>query len=54
MAAGLARDPQGLAALRGQVRGMFLASPVCDAAAYGARFGAALRGMWRERCRSGA
>jgi len=45
----LAGDPAKLNAMRPRLRERLLGSPVCDARAFGERFWAALRGMWRER-----
>jgi predicted O-linked N-acetylglucosamine transferase (SPINDLY family) len=51
LAASLASNPERLAGLRGSAtRQKLLNSAVCDQAAYAARFGAALRSIWRERC----
>jgi predicted O-linked N-acetylglucosamine transferase (SPINDLY family) len=46
IAASLAKDAPRLHALRDGLRPRLLASPVCDAGAFTARFSAALRGMW--------
>jgi predicted O-linked N-acetylglucosamine transferase (SPINDLY family) len=45
----LAQDPARLASLRRELRPALLASPLCDAPAYGRRFAAALRGLWKNR-----
>jgi predicted O-linked N-acetylglucosamine transferase (SPINDLY family) len=50
LAARLAADPVGLEHLHKRVREAFLGSPLCDAPAFAARFGAAVREMWRLRC----
>ncbi|MCB9960181.1 MAG: sulfotransferase [Rhodospirillaceae bacterium] len=47
LAVGLVRDTDRLAALRGGLRERFFASPVCDAARFGADFAAALTRMWQ-------
>ena len=49
-AAALAADPRQLAVLRGALRDEFRRSPLFDHAGQGARFGDALRAMWRARC----
>jgi predicted O-linked N-acetylglucosamine transferase (SPINDLY family) len=46
----LARDPARLAALSTSLRERFLTSPVCDGPGHAARFGAALRQVWRDHC----
>jgi predicted O-linked N-acetylglucosamine transferase (SPINDLY family) len=45
-----AADLQALAALRASLRGLLLASPVCDAARFAGNLEDAFRGMWREWC----
>jgi len=50
IAAALAADPARLASYRSTLRGRLSASPLCDGPGFAARFGDALRGMWRERC----
>lgn len=50
IARGLAADRGRLAGLRASLRGRMLGSPLCDVPAFCARFGGALRGLWRERC----
>lgn len=52
VAAGLARDRARLAELRREMRGRMAASPLCDGKSFAARFEGALRGIWREFCRS--
>lgn len=46
----LASDPALLATLRSTLRARVLESPLCDARAYAARFGRALRTIWEEYC----
>ena len=53
LAARLASQRQTLAEFRRTMRGRLLASPLCDAPAFAARFGEAMRGIWREFCRAG-
>lgn len=53
-AAALARDAEGLAALRGRLREQVLASPLFDAPRFAAHLEQALRGMWLDRCASAA
>ncbi|MFN0134451.1 MAG: tetratricopeptide repeat protein [Phycisphaerales bacterium] len=50
IAAGVARDEARRVALRASLRGRLLASPLCDGPGYAARFSAAIREMWRQRC----
>jgi protein O-GlcNAc transferase len=50
IASRLARDPERLARLRGELRVRVLESPLCDARAFAARWDGALRGMWRTFC----
>lgn len=50
VAASLAGDAARRARLRLNLRGMLLASPLCDAEAFTARLSAALRGMWQQAC----
>jgi protein O-GlcNAc transferase len=50
IAAGLATNRARRAAIRSGLRERFLASPVCDAAAFAHRLGTALRTMWRHYC----
>jgi protein O-GlcNAc transferase len=45
-AGALAADAPRRRALRGELRGRFLGTPVCDGPGYAARFGAALLGAW--------
>ncbi|MBX3359651.1 MAG: tetratricopeptide repeat protein [Phycisphaeraceae bacterium] len=52
-AAGLAGDRDRLAALRGGLRETMRGSVLCDGAGFAARFGAVMRGLWRERCAAG-
>lgn len=52
IAAALAADRTRLASLRQSLRDTFAASPLCDAPAYAARMGDALRGMWRTHVAS--
>jgi predicted O-linked N-acetylglucosamine transferase (SPINDLY family) len=49
-AASLAQDRPRLAGLRQSLRGRLLASPLCDERGHAARFGAALRSLWRTAC----
>jgi predicted O-linked N-acetylglucosamine transferase (SPINDLY family) len=51
-AAGLAREPARLAALRSALRPRLLGSPLCDAPAYARKVEAAFRQMWRTFCTS--
>jgi predicted O-linked N-acetylglucosamine transferase (SPINDLY family) len=51
IAAGLAADAARRAELRASLRAMLLGSPLCDAPGFARKFGEALRGVWRERCR---
>ncbi len=50
LAAAVASDRAALATLRASLRGRLLRSALCDRAGFAARFGAALRGLWRDRC----
>ncbi len=50
VARALAADAPRLRGYRAGLRDRLLASALCDAPAFGARFGAALRMMWREYC----
>ncbi len=50
IAARLATDGARIAGFRATLRGRVAASPLADSAGYAARFHAALRGVWRERC----
>ena len=45
-----AADLPGLTALRANLRGELLASPVCDAVRFAGNLEGAFRGMWREWC----
>lgn len=49
----LAADRARLAGLRSTLRPRLLASPLCDGTAYAARFGAAIRDMWRAYAATG-
>lgn len=49
-AVALAADRERLRELRRSLRERVLASALCDAPAFGVRFGDALRAAWRERC----
>ncbi|MBL9031407.1 MAG: tetratricopeptide repeat protein [Phycisphaerae bacterium] len=50
LASGLARDGERLRQLRGSLRPTLMASPICDGAAYAARFARAIRDLWRRWC----
>jgi predicted O-linked N-acetylglucosamine transferase (SPINDLY family) len=50
LAAGLARDRGRLAGRRASLRRSVQGSALCDAGAFGGRFAAALRRLWRVRC----
>lgn len=50
IASELAADRGRLARLRAGLRERLLAGPLCDGPAFCARFGGALRRLWRERC----
>lgn len=54
IAAGLAADQPRLEKLRAGLRGRLLGSSLCDGAGFALRFGATMRGLWRERCGTGA
>lgn len=49
-AVALATDGPRLARLKQDLRSRLLASPLCDATAFAARFASALREMWRHEC----
>ncbi|MBX3358709.1 MAG: tetratricopeptide repeat protein [Phycisphaeraceae bacterium] len=49
-AAALAADRTRLAGLRASLRSRVAASPLCDEPGFAARFGEAIRSMWREAC----
>lgn len=49
-AAALASDLPALATLRGNLRRLLLASPICDAPGFARNFEVALRGMWQHWC----
>ena len=51
-AAGFAKDPGGLAALRRQIRGRVEGSDLLNAPKFGRRLGETIRGAWREWCAS--
>jgi len=51
-AAGFAGNTAHMAALRGELRQVLLASPLCDAPRFARHLEAALRGIWREWCRN--
>ena len=50
IAADLAGDADRMSAIRAGLRTRMAASPVCDGRRFAARFGGALRGMWKEYC----
>lgn len=50
LAHALAKDVARLSGLRATLRGRLLASPLCDAPAFAARFGQALRTIWKDAC----
>jgi predicted O-linked N-acetylglucosamine transferase (SPINDLY family) len=50
IAVALASDRGAMATLRGALRERLRTSVLCDEGAYAARFGAAMRKIWRERC----
>lgn len=50
LAIALVNDPARLAEYRRTLRDKLAASPLRDAPAFAARFGAALRDMWRSHC----
>ncbi len=50
LAASLARDSSRLCDYRRTLRERMASSALCDGAAFGARFGAVLREMWRDHC----
>ena len=50
VAADLAADRPRLLALRASLRERLLASALCDAPCFAARFGEVVRSAWRERC----
>ena len=50
LAAGLASEIQGLAALRTGLRERLAASPLCDGRAFARKIEAAYREMWRKWC----
>jgi predicted O-linked N-acetylglucosamine transferase (SPINDLY family) len=53
LAARLAADATGRAALRRDLRTRIAGSVICDEQAYARRLATALRAMWRERCAAG-
>ena len=53
IAAGLAADPQTLAAMRRQQRARVAASPICDGPRFTRHLEAAFRDMWRHWCAAG-
>ena len=50
----LGTDAASLGVLRSTLRARMLASPLCDARAFAARFEGVLRGLWARWCRDGA
>jgi len=52
IASSLAADTPRIRKLRSRLRDQMLASPLCDRAAFGLRFAAALRSAWREWCQA--
>jgi predicted O-linked N-acetylglucosamine transferase (SPINDLY family) len=50
IAAGLAADPQRLAALRSSLRARMLSSPLCDVSGFTRRLEETYRGLWQAWC----
>ena len=50
IAAGLAADPQSLAALRSSLRARMLSSPLCDVSGFTRRLEATYRSLWQAWC----
>ena len=53
IAAGYAKDPSSLTAIRTGLRDKFVSSPVMNAQAYAKDFTAALRTVWKQWCETG-